>query len=56
MLRKSGLEVLKAASGSAAIDLLRANGGEIELILLTSPFLAVAANKSLRKPHRCDRT
>ena len=34
MLRKSGLEVFEAASGSAAIDLLRAKGGEIELILL----------------------
>ena len=29
-----GLEVFEAASGSAAIDLLRAKGGEIDLILL----------------------
>jgi PAS domain S-box-containing protein len=34
MLRKSGLEVFEAASGSAAIDLLRARGGEIDVILL----------------------
>lgn len=34
MLRKSGLDVFEVASGSAAIDLLRARGGEIDLILL----------------------
>jgi PAS domain S-box-containing protein len=34
MLRKSGLEAFEAADGSAAIDLLRARGGEIDLILL----------------------
>jgi CheY-like chemotaxis protein len=34
MLRKWGLEAVEAASGSAAIDLLRALGGEIDLILL----------------------
>jgi two-component system, cell cycle sensor histidine kinase and response regulator CckA len=34
MLRKSGLETFEAANGSAAIDLLRARGGEIDLILL----------------------
>jgi CheY-like chemotaxis protein len=34
MLRKSGLEAFEATSGSAAIDLLRARGGEIDLILL----------------------
>ena len=34
MLRKKGFEVLEAANGSAAIDLLRANGGNIDLILL----------------------
>jgi CheY-like chemotaxis protein len=34
MLRKSGLEVFEAASGSAAINLLRARHDEIELILL----------------------
>jgi CheY-like chemotaxis protein len=34
MLRKSGFEAFEAASGSAAIDLLRSRGGEIGLILL----------------------
>ena len=34
MLRKAGLEVFEAGSGSAAIDLLRARGREIEAILL----------------------
>jgi CheY-like chemotaxis protein len=34
MLRKWGLEVFEAANGSAAIDLLRTKGGEIDLILL----------------------
>jgi PAS domain S-box-containing protein len=34
MLRKMGFEVLEAANGSAAIDLLRANGGKIDVILL----------------------
>jgi len=34
MLRKWGLEALEAASGTAAIDLLRAQGGDIDLMLL----------------------
>jgi two-component system, cell cycle sensor histidine kinase and response regulator CckA len=34
MLRKSGFEVFEAADGSSAIDLLRANGREIDVILL----------------------
>ena len=34
MLRKSGFEVLEAANGTAAIDLLRANGTGIDIILL----------------------
>jgi CheY-like chemotaxis protein len=34
MLRMSGFTVLEAADGAAAIDLLRVNGGEIDLILL----------------------
>jgi CheY-like chemotaxis protein len=34
MLRKWGLEAFEVASGSAAIDLLRARGGEIDLMLL----------------------
>jgi CheY-like chemotaxis protein len=34
MLRKSGMDVFEAASGSEAIDLLRVRGGEFDLILL----------------------
>jgi len=34
MLRKSGFEVFEAADGSSAINLLRANGSEIDVILL----------------------
>jgi PAS domain S-box-containing protein len=34
VLRGKGAEVLEAANGSAAIDLLRTKGGEIDLILL----------------------
>ncbi len=34
MLRKTGFEVREAADGSAAIELLRANGGKIDVILL----------------------
>jgi len=34
MLLKAGFDVLEAANGSAAIDLLRANGGNIDVILL----------------------
>lgn len=43
MLRRSGLEVFEADSGSAAIDLLRARGGEIDLILLD---LTIPGNSS----------
>ena len=34
MLRKTGFEVFEAADGSSAIDLLRADGGKIDVILL----------------------
>jgi CheY-like chemotaxis protein len=34
MLRKSGLDVFEAATGSEAIDLLRARGGKFDVILL----------------------
>jgi two-component system, cell cycle sensor histidine kinase and response regulator CckA len=34
MLLKAGFDVLEAANGSAAIDLLRANGGNVDVILL----------------------
>jgi CheY-like chemotaxis protein len=55
ILRKSGLEVFEAASGSAAIDLLRARGGEIELILLDlsvpgSSSQEIVAEAALARP------
>src|SRR5205814_2183649 len=34
MLRKTGFEVFEASDGSSAIDLLRADGGKINVILL----------------------
>jgi len=34
MLRKSGFEVLTAADGTSAVDLLRANGAGIDIVLL----------------------
>jgi signal transduction histidine kinase/ActR/RegA family two-component response regulator len=34
MLRRAGFEVLEAANGTIATDLLRVNGGQIDLILL----------------------
>ena len=55
MLRQRGFEVLEAAYGSVAINLLRANRGKIDVILLdmTIPgassreFVAEAANSRL---------
>ena len=55
MLRQRGFEVLEAADGSVAINLLRANRGKIDVILLdmTIPgassreFVAEAANSRL---------
>src|SRR4051812_39079917 len=47
MLRKWGLEALEAASGSAAVDLLRANGGEIELILLDLTLPGISSQEVL---------
>ena len=34
MLRKTGFEVFEAADGSSAIDLLRTDGGKLDVILL----------------------
>ncbi|HEY7335968.1 MAG TPA: PAS domain S-box protein [Bryobacteraceae bacterium] len=53
MLRKKGFEVLEAADGFSAIDLLRANGGKIDAMLLdmtipgaSSPEVVMAAAKA----------
>jgi CheY-like chemotaxis protein/two-component sensor histidine kinase len=55
MLRKWGLEAFEAASGSAAIDLLRAKGGEIDLMLLDltmpgAPSQEVLAAAAVARP------
>jgi DNA-binding NarL/FixJ family response regulator len=55
MLRKWGLEAFEAASGSAAIDLLRAKGGEIDLMLLDltmpgTPSQEVLAAAAVARP------
>ena len=44
LLRKNGFDVLEAADGTSAIDLLRANGGKVNAILLdmTLPGASVA--------------
>ncbi len=34
MLRQAGVEVFEAADGSSAIEILRANGGKIDVMLL----------------------
>jgi PAS domain S-box-containing protein len=55
MLRKAGLNVIEAGSGSEAIDLIHARGGEFDLILLdlTLPGRSsqeVAAEAALARP------
>jgi DNA-binding NtrC family response regulator len=55
MLRKRGFEVLVAANGSAAIDVLRGGGTKIDLILLDmtipgSSSSAVVAECAQRRP------
>jgi two-component system cell cycle sensor histidine kinase/response regulator CckA len=47
MLRKWGLEALEAANGSAAIDLLRARGREIDLMLLDLTIPGVSSQDVL---------
>jgi PAS domain S-box-containing protein len=49
MLRKWGLEVFEAPSGSAAIDLLRTSGGEIDLMLLDLTIPGASSQEVLAK-------
>ena len=54
-LRNTGFEVLEVGDGSSAIDLLRANGGDIDLILLDmtipgAPSSEVAAEAAKVRP------
>jgi DNA-binding response OmpR family regulator len=51
MLRKTGFEVLEAADGSSAIDILRADGDKIDVILLDLTIPGRPVMKSLLKPH-----
>jgi CheY-like chemotaxis protein len=50
MLRWNKFEVLEAADGSSAIDLLRAGGGKIDVILLDMTIPGLPVMKSLLKP------
>jgi CheY-like chemotaxis protein len=55
MLRKAGFEVFEAADGTAAIDLLRANGARIDAILLDMTIpgassYAIVAEAAKAKP------
>jgi CheY-like chemotaxis protein len=43
ILRAAGFSVLEAADGSAALDLLRANGGKIDVILLDMTIPGVSS-------------
>jgi CheY-like chemotaxis protein len=56
MLSNTGLEVLEAADGSSAIDLLRSEGGKIDVILLDmtipgGPSREVAAQAANTRPN-----
>ena len=56
MLRNTGFEVFEVADGSSAIDLLRANGGNIDLILLDmtipgAPSSEVVAEAGKARPN-----
>ena len=45
MLRKTGFEVFEASDGSSAIDLLRADGGQIDVILLDMTIPGAACHE-----------
>jgi CheY-like chemotaxis protein len=56
MLRREGFEVYEASNGSAAIGLIRAIGGQIDLILLDmtipgAPSAEVIAEAARIRPH-----
>ena len=52
MLRKNGFEVLEAASGSAAVDLLRAHGGKIDVMLLDMTIPGSSSNEVVAEAAR----
>ncbi len=45
LLRKTGFDVFEVADGFSAIDLLRANGGNIDLILLDMTIPGAPSSK-----------
>jgi PAS domain S-box-containing protein len=49
MLRKTGFEVFEAADGTSAIDLLRANGGRIDAILLDITIPGASSHEIVAK-------
>jgi PAS domain S-box-containing protein len=48
-MRKSGFEVLEASNGSVAIEMLRANGKRIDLMLLDVTFPGASINDVIRE-------
>jgi PAS domain S-box-containing protein len=52
MLRKTGFDVLEAANGSAAIDLLRVNGCKIDVILLDLSIPGPSSNEVVAEATR----
>ena len=56
MLRKTGLVVLEASNGSAAIDVLRANADKVDVILLDVTIPGLPAPKSLLRQRKLGQT
>jgi CheY-like chemotaxis protein len=52
MLRRTGLDVLDAANGSAAIELLRANGASIDVLLLDLTIPGASSHEVLAEAVR----
>jgi PleD family two-component response regulator len=50
MLRTTGLSVIEASDGSAALDLIRAHKDQINLLFWISPCLGHPAAKSSKRP------
>jgi PAS domain S-box-containing protein len=55
MLRRVGLEVFEAADGTSAIDLLRANGREIDAILLDMTLPGASSREIVAEALRANR-
>ena len=55
MLRMKGFEVLEATTGSVAIDLLHANSGRIDAILLDMTIPGCSSQEVVAERYRCCR-